>query len=435
MGDASSREERDRFIDVRQPAAWLPPEVRSLEVPDLVPVRQPIGLPGVEDPREAARTALGARLDGDGAAELHGRTVALCLGSRGLGAYPELVAGAVDALRARGAKVRILPAMGSHGGGTPEGQEAVLREYGVVPTGVEVDASDTTRRVGQLPDGTPLHASEAALGVDRIVVLNRIKSHTGFRGPIESGLAKMMVIGLGKRPGASALHAHGYDGFAERIVAARDRLLEVYPHPTFVGIVEDALGRPDHVEALTARDIGAREPQLLRLAKERMARLPFAKLDVLVVERAGKDVSGLGMDPNVTGRHASGEHEPPDPTRIALLSLTDASEGNANGMGHADVVPRSFVDRIDPVATYMNVVTSTSLASARMPVVVEDAGSAVRLALASCGVAPERARVAWIQDTGHLTTFRASRAALETVEDGSRLEELGPAEAPPMETA
>lgn len=425
----------DRAIEVRQPVAWLPDDVRTLSVPDLVPVRQPIGAPGVDDPRTAVRTALGDRLDGDGAADLRGRTVALCLGSRGLGAYPQLVAGAVEALRDRGAVVRILPAMGSHGGGTPEGQEAVLHEYGVVPEGVEVDASDATRQVGQLPDGTPLHASEAALAVDRIVVLNRVKSHTGFRGPIESGPSKMMVIGLGKRAGASALHARGYGGFAERIVAARDRLLAVYPHPTFVGIVEDALGRPDHIEALTGSDIGAREPELLRRAKDRMARLPFAKLDVLVVARAGKDVSGLGMDPNVTGRHASGGNEPPDPTRIALLSLTEASEGNANGMGHADVVPKSFVDRIDPVATYMNVVTSTSLGSARMPVVVEDAASAVRLALATCGVAPERARIAWIRDTGQLSTFHASRTALDALEEDSRLEELGPAEPPPWETS
>lgn len=433
MPDARSRRGSDRAIEVRQPSVWLPDEVRSLTVPDLVPVRQPIGDPGIADPREAVRTALGARLDADGASDLRGCSVALCLGSRGLGSYPDLVAGAVDALHARGAEVRILPAMGSHGGGTPEGQQAVLRDYRVVPEGIAIDASDATRLVGRLRDGTPLHASEAALGADRIVVLNRVKSHTGFRGPIESGLAKMMVIGLGKRPGASALHGPGYAGFADRLAAARDRLLDVYPHPTFVGVVEDALGRPDHVEALVGEELAEREPELLTLAKERMARLPFAKLDLLVVERAGKDVSGLGMDPNVTGRHASGAHDAPDPTRIALLALTDASEGNANGMGHADVVPRSFADRIDPVATYMNVVTSTSLASARLPVVVNDAASAVRLALASCGVAPDRARIAWIRDTGHLTTFRASRTALDTLAKGATVEETGPPEPPPWE--
>jgi len=167
-----------------------------------------------------------------------------------------------------------------------------------------------------------------------------------------------------------------------------------------------------------------------------MPRLPFAKLDLLVVERAGKDVSGLGMDPNVTGRHPSGLHEPPDPTRIALLSLTDASEGNAIGMGHADVVPRAFADAIDPVATWTNAITSTSLAAARLPVVAPDAASCVRLALATCGVQPRHARIAWIRDTGHLSTFRVSDAALAAATAaGETLEPLGPAAPVPLPDA
>lgn len=417
-------------IEVRAPTAWLPDSLDTLVVPDLVPVRTPIGDTSIADPREAVRRALGGRLD-DEEADVQGRRVALCLGSRGLGAYAELVAGALDALVERGAEPILVPAMGSHGGGTPQGQTAVLREYGLIRDGVPVDASDLTRQVGALDDGTPLHVSDVAMSVDRIVVLNRIKSHTSFHGSIASGLAKMLVIGLGKRAGASALHALGYEGFAERLAMARDRLLDVYPHPTFVAVVEDALGRPEHVEALVGSEIAEREPELLQRAKARMPRLPFDKLDLLVVERAGKDISGLGMDPNVTGRFPSGPSGPPDPTRIALLSLTEASEGNANGMGHADVVTRAFVERIDPVATWTNVVTSTSLASARMPLVVENAGQAVRLALATCGVPPERARIAWIRDTGQVTTFRASEPALAEADWETGLERLGPAESPP----
>ena len=423
-------------IDVRIPAALLPDAIRELPVPALLPVRsrrdhQPLG-----DPRASVRDALGARLDEDGASDLSGRRVGVGLGSRGLGAYPELVAGALDALRARGAVPVLLPAMGSHGGGTPEGQTAVLRDYGLLQDGLALDASDASREVGRLDDGTPLHASEAALALDRIVLLNRVKSHTSFRGAVESGLAKMLVIGLGKRAGATALHARGYEGFAERLMAARDRMLDVYPRPTFVAVVEDADGRPAQVEALLGREIVEREPRLLRDAKRRMARLPFAKLDLLVVERAGKDVSGLGMDPNVTGRHPVGDRTPPDPTRIALLSLTDASEGNANGMGLADVVPRSFADRIDPVATWTNVVTSTSLAAARLPVVVPTRADAVRLALATCGVAAADARIAWIEDTSHLTAYRVSPAALASLPlEGTPLDVTGPAETAPLEPA
>jgi hypothetical protein len=405
---------------------YLPDEIRSLRLPDLVPVERAVPPAAIGDPRRAARDALAAVLADRIPA---GGRVALALGSRGLGAYRDLVAGALDALRDAGARPFLTPAMGSHGGGTPDGQTRVLREYGLTDLGAPVEADDATRIVARLADGTPVHASQVALGADAIVVLNRVKSHTGFRGRVESGLSKMLVVGLGKRAGAAALHAGGYAGFADRLGEAREALLGAYPPVIGLAVVEDAVGRPARIEAVAGTAIAAREPELLEDAKARMARLPFAKLDVLVVERAGKDVSGLGMDPNVTGRHPSGSREPPDPTRIVLLALTEASEGNAIGMGHADVVTQGFVDAIDPLVTWTNATTSTSLASARLPVVTEDAPDALRLALATCGVAPERARVAWIRDTGHLASFRASRSALDEVDPGApALVELGPAE-------
>lgn len=419
-------------VQVVAPASFVPPEIRSLPLPELIPVARPESPAALRDPRAAAREALSAATSGRLAA---GARVALCLGSRGLGRYPELVAGVLDALRAAGAEPFLVPAMGSHGGGTPDGQTRVLRDYGLTGLGAFVAADDATREVGRLGDGTVLHASEVALAADAVVVLNRVKSHTGFRGPVESGLTKMLVIGLGKRPGAAALHARGYDGFADRLEAARAPLLAAYPPLVGLAVVEDAEGRPARVEAVPGERIAEREPALLKEAKARMARLPFAKLDVLVVERAGKDVSGLGMDPNVTGRHPSGRREPPDPTRIALLALTEASEGNANGMGHADVVTRAFADAVDPVATWTNAITSTSLSSARLPVAMPDAATCVRLALATCGAPVADARLAWISDTGHLARFWASPAAIRAAEaDGMRLERTGGAGTPPALT-
>jgi len=430
-GDATSRRGR---IDVLVPDTLLPAQIRELRLPELTPVGRPSEPAALEDPGSVASNAVAHAVRS--AAPGSGARIAVALGSRGLGAYPELVAGVLAALREAGAQPFLMPAMGSHGGGTPKGQRRVLVDYGLVQGGATVDADDATREVGRLGDGTAVHASEVALAADAIVVLNRVKSHTGFRGPIESGLTKMLVIGLGKRPGAAALHAKGYEGFATRLEQARDLLLRVYPPVIGLAVVEDAEGRPARIEAVPGTAIAAREPELLRDAKRRMPRLPFTKLDLLVVERAGKEVSGLGMDPNITGRHPSGLHEPPDPTRIALLSLTDASEGNAIGMGHADVVPRSFADAIDPVATWTNAITSTSLASARLPVVVPDAASCVRLALATCGVEPRRARIAWIRDTGHLSEFRVSQAALASARAaGEVLEELGPAAPIPLEHA
>lgn len=420
-------------IAVELPDDLVPPEIRALPLPDLVPVRAPDPPPPLDAPRDAVRTALADALATHHPGGLTGARVALALGSRGLGRYPDLVAGALDALREAGATPTLMPAMGSHGGGTPAGQAQVLREYGVVPDGVPLDPDDAVERVGESPLGTPLFASRVARAADVVVLLNRIKSHTGFRGEVESGLTKMLVVGLGKRPGAAALHAEGYDGFADRLVAAREALLAHYPPLIGIGVVEDAEGRPAHVEAIPGPALGAREPALLRDAKARMATLPFAKLDVLVVERAGKDVSGLGMDPNVTGRFQAGPPGPPAPTRVALLGLTPASEGNAAGMGHADVVPAAFAHAVDPVPTWTNALTSTSLASARLPLVVPDAADAVRVALATCGVPPDAARIAWIRDTSDLRSYRASRAALDALQDPPDAPtELGPAAPPPL---
>jgi len=405
--------ERGR-IEVHVPEALIPAEIRALRLPALLPVRSPPPSPPLADPRRAVRDALEQVLRSSWTGARPAPRVALALGSRGLGAYASLVAGALDALQAVGARAFLMPAMGSHGGGTPEGQAAVLHEYGLVPPGVEVDADDATRTIGTLPEGVPVHASNVALAADAVVVLNRVKSHTGFRGPVESGLTKMLVIGLGKRPGAAAMHARGYAGFADRLVAAREIARAHYP-PTFgVAILEDAMGRPSRVEAHPAEAWDTEEPRLLREAKAQMPRLPFEKLDLLVVERAGKDISGLGMDPNVTGRFAGGAPAAPDPTRVALLALTPASEGNASGMGHADVVPASFAASVDPVPTWMNAITSTSLGSARMPMVTPDARICVQVALATCGVRPEAARIAWIRDTASLAAFHVSHAAWMT---------------------
>lgn len=412
-------------IDVHA-GAYVPDEIRALRLPSLVPVAQVVPLSAIVDPRRAARDVLAPALADRIPA---GSRVGLALGSRGLGAYRDIVAGSVEALRAARLEVFLLPAMGSHGGGTPDGQTKVLRDYGLTDLGVPVESADDTRIVGRLGDGTPVHASEVAMRADAIVVLNRVKPHTGFRARVESGLSKMLVVGLGKQAGAAALHARGYSSFGDRIAEAREILLASYPPVIGVAIVEDAAGRPARIEAVPGPAFGAREPTLLEDAKARMARLPFEKLDVLVVERAGKDVSGLGMDPNVTGRHPSGRREPPDPTRILVLSLTTASEGNAIGMGHADIVTQAFADAIDPQPTWTNAITSTSLAAARLPVVANDAADGLRLALATCGVAPERARVVWIRDTGHLAAFRASRSALDEVDlDAHALVELGPDE-------
>lgn len=400
-----------RAPDAERWRRWL----EDVPLPELVPMRTPARGEPLTDPAAALRDAL-SRAEASRALPDGGR-VAIAVGSRGMHALRPLVGELVRVLRRAGCTPFLVPAMGSHGGATAEGQRRVLGEYGLLDLGVPVEADLAVREVGRLADGTALHASEAALAADALILVNRVKSHTGFHGEIGSGLTKMLVVGLGKDAGARALHARGYDGFADRLVEARPVLLRTYPRALGLATVENARGEICRVEALPASAWAEREPELLREAKARMPRLPFEKLDVLVVARGGKDVSGLGIDPNVTGRHPDGRREAPDPTRIVWLALTPGSEGNANGMGFADVVTRRFAEAVDPQATWINAATSTLLESVRLPAAMPDDATAVRLALRTCGAAPGAARVALVRDTAHLETVWVSE---RLVEEGRR---------------
>lgn len=370
----------------------------------------------LEDPAEAARGEL-ARVTH--ALPAAGR-VAIAVGSRGIGDQRPAVAAVIDAVRAAGAEPILVPAMGSHGGATPEGQTRVLEDAGLTDLGALVDASMEVREAGRTPEGTPYYVSRAAADADAVVLVNRVKPHTGFRGAIESGLAKMLVVGLGKDAGARSQHAAGYDGFAARLAAARDALRPAYRLAFGLVLVENARGETAHVEAIPPSRWAEREPELLADARARMARLPFEKLDVLIVARAGKDVSGVGMDPNVTGRWGDRAGTAPDPTRIALLRLTPGSEGNANGMGLADVVPQRFLADVDPDATWINAATSRSPVSGRLPMVMPDEATAVRLALRTGATPGREARVVLLRDTAHVTSLYANEAAVASADAALR---------------
>ena len=385
-------------------------------LPELRRVRQTLDAAAESDVagavrREFSRPAIRAQLR-------PGLRVALAVGSRGLAELGTLVRTAIAEVQAAGCSVTIVPAMGSHGGGDADGQRRLLAEYGVSEEalGVPVDARTDVVEVGRLGNGMPVFASTVARDHDLVVPINRVKSHTSFHGPVESGLTKMLVIGLGKRAGAQAIHARGYRTFAANLEEARDLALAAYPFGFGLATVENAVGGVARVEAIAAAELVAREAELLAESKRRMARLPFRDLDVLIVERAGKNISGLGMDPNVTGRYATPGMLPEGDelrvTRLVLLSLTPESEGNAIGAGLADVVAQRVAEAFAPDPTYTNATTSTSLAAARLPIVMPDDATAVRLALRTAERPLDALRIAWIRDTSHLETFAASEAAL-----------------------
>ena len=347
-----------------------------------------------------------------------GLRIAIAAGSRGIDRIDEVVAALVRAVRAAGASVFVIPAMGSHGGATAEGQVEVLASLGVTPEriGCEVRASMETVRLGEVGDGVPVYIDRIALEeADAIIPVNRVKPHTDFSGPVESGLLKMIAIGLAKQKGADTFHAQGFDAFAELIPAVAAFTLARAPIPFGIALVENGYARLRHIEALAAPDMDRRERELRNEADALLARLPFDELDVLVLDRIGKDISGLGMDSNVVGRYYSG------PTgrgtaiqRIFVRDLTDETEGNAVGIGMADVVHARAVDRMDAVKTYMNCVTAKTPEGARIAMTARTDREGLDLALACClRVDPARARIARIRDTKHLEWFLASEPLLE----------------------
>jgi hypothetical protein len=311
--------------------------------------------------------------------------------------------------------VFIVPAMGSHGGATAAGQLAVLESLGITPqsVGCAIRASMDTVVIGEVGGRIPVHIDRhAAEEADCIIPTNRVKPHTDFTGPVESGLLKMIAIGLGKQRGADTFHSEGFATFAELIPAVGSYILSKVPIPFGLALLENGQSRLRRIEAVPAAAITTREPELRDEADRYLARLPLTSLDVLILDRIGKDISGLGMDSNVVGRYYDGPTvHGPAIQRIVVRDLTDETEGNAVGIGLADVALRRAAERMDAAKTYMNCITAKTPEGARIALTVDTDREAVDVALACCiKVDPATARIARILDTKHLEWIYASAA-------------------------
>jgi hypothetical protein len=343
-----------------------------------------------------------------------GDPIAVAVGSRGIKDLALIVRGIVTAVASRGGRPFIVPAMGSHGGATAEGQEAVLASYGITEEGVGAPVR-SSMEVVQLPQGDcpcPVFMDRLANEAAGTIVVNRIKPHTDFHGPTESGLVKLITIGLGKHRQALEVHRAGVRGLREYIPACARRILVESNILLGVGIVENALHQTHMVRAIPAERIFAEEQRLLPTARELMGRLPAEELDILVVDVFGKDVSGTGMDTNVIGRmRIAGEPEPDSPriTAIVLTDLTDASHGNALGMGLADFITRRVYEKIDFSSTVENAVTGTFIERAKMPLVADTERAAIEQAMKLCRFRePENLRVLRIRSTLEIEYFYVS---------------------------
>lgn len=390
---------------------------RVLDVPVHLVRRRPVQVEVVDDPRAAARDALTGRLE----ALREGQSVAVAVGSRGISSIAEVVAGVVSALRERGAEPFVVPAMGSHGGATADGQQQTLAALGVSEEYVDapVRATMQTRQLGR-HEGVDVAVDANAVSADHVLLVNRLKSHTSFSGQIESGLAKMLAIGLGKQHGAEELHRLGPRHLESRIRSTARYLCERLPVLGGVALVEGPDKRLVAVELVEPPGIGGdREAELLALAKSYEARLPFGQLDVLVVDEMGKEFSGTGMDTNVIGRRmvrSMPEPEAPRVTNIVCLEVSPRSHGNATGIGLADFVPRRALEGIDPVATYANTLTAGSQGVQRgqIPITLADEVDAVSAAILTSDVVdPSRLRLARIRNTLHLDEMLVTAPLLE----------------------
>ncbi|TCL35433.1 uncharacterized protein DUF2088 [Anaerospora hongkongensis] len=346
-----------------------------------------------------------------------GMRIAVAVGSRGLADLPVLVQGIVSELKRLGAKPFVIPAMGSHGGASAEGQEDVLANLGVTPqsVGCPIVSSMEVVEIGRLANGLPVYMDKQAYEADGIVVLNRVKPHTAFRGNNESGIVKMLTIGLGKQKGAEACHAYSFKYMAEHIVLMAEQILATNKILFGIATVENAYDQISKVAAAAPEEFIELDRQLLVEAKANMASLPFKQIDVLVLDRIGKDISGDGMDPNITGRYptpyASGG---PEIAKMVVLDLTERTHGNANGMGTADFATRRLVNKTNFSMTYANGLTSTVVGPTHMPTILECDQDALLAAIKTCNAKDQKqARIVRIADTLHLGKLQISEALVE----------------------
>ncbi|THE11597.1 DUF2088 domain-containing protein [Bacillus timonensis] len=389
--------------------------LRDIKIPQMIKIRQTFHAPEVENVKKAVHEAI--QTAGVLNRVESGDRVAIAVGSRGVAKLPELVRETVNAVKSVGGHPFIVPAMGSHGGATAAGQVDVLEQLGVTEDaiGAPILATMEVVEIGRLPNGLPIYMDHHAYKADKIIVINRIKPHTAFRGPVESGLMKMITIGLGKQKGAEAAHAFSFKYMAEHVVEMAKIAIERTPIIFGLGSIENAYDLPAKIVAIPAEEIIHREPELLKEAKSLMPRIMFDPIDVLVVDELGKDISGDGMDPNITGRYATPYASGgPQVTRIAVLGLTEKTHGNANGIGMADVSTQKVMDQTILEKGYANALTSTVTQVVKLPMILENEELAVKAAIKTCNAFDlSKVRIVRIKNTLEIQEIWISESMLE----------------------
>lgn len=400
--------------------------LKDIPIPKLIKVEQEFESFQIDNLSEALQLELNKK---DIKAMIHpGMEIAVAVGSRGLDRVVEMTKVTIQFLQSLGAKPFIVPCMGSHGGATAEGQKAVLAHLGITEESInaEIRSSMDVIKLGELPNGLPVYIDKIASEADGIIVINRVKPHTAFRGPIESGIMKMISIGLGKQKGAEACHQLGFKHMAEHVPAMARLIMEKMPILFAVASVENAFDKVAKIEVLKPENIESREIELLKLAKQLLPKLHFDKIDVLVIDKIGKNISGDGMDPNITGRYPTPyAYGGPDVAKMVVLDLTDETEGNANGVGTADFTTQRLVDKMDKEATYANGLTSTVVGPTHISTTLPNDRLAIQAAIKTCNILDfTKVKLVRIKNTLEIGEIEVSEALLEYVKEHEHLKQV-----------
>ena len=400
--------------------SFPPIEVRvegmeQVRIPRMARIRQIFDSSSIGDPAAVLQRELEEKAGNCG--NLTGKRVAITVGSRGIPHLADIVLAVIRFLQDRGAAPFIVPAMGSHGNACAEGQLKIVNSYGITEESMGVPICSTMEVVllGTLDDGTPVYCDRYAAEADGLVVMNKIKPHTDFRGSHESGLAKMMAIGLGNHKGASMFHMMGMDTFPERLPKVARVFLEKLPVLFGVAMIQNAYDQLCVEEVVPAEHLMKRETELLKIAKDRMGRFKFDDVDVLVVDEIGKNISGAGLDPNIVGRNFSRNiHDGLRLQKLFIRGLSEETHYIGTGISLADITTRRCLNSIDFSAVWANAITATVIQSGAIPMYMENDREALMLAIRTCnGIDLQNPRVVRIKNTLEITEFEVSEAVLD----------------------
>ena len=398
--------------------------VKDIPIPMMAKVKQTFDATEIEDVTAALNDQFQQK--NIGSLINPGMQIAVAVGSRGLDRLVEMTKATIDEIKRHGGEPFIVPCMGSHGGATAEGQKAVLEHLGVKEevVGAEIRSSMEVIKIDELSNGLPIYIDKLASEADGIVVINRVKPHTAFRGPFESGIMKMISIGLGKQKGAEACHQLGFKHMAEHVPAMAKVIIEKMPILFAVASVENAYDRIKMLEVLLPQEIEQREPTLQEISKASLPKLFFEQIDVLIIDEIGKNISGDGMDPNITGRYPTPyAYGGPDVSKMVVLDLTEETEGNANGVGTADFTTQRLVGKMDREATYANGLTSTVVGPTHISTAMPSDKTAVQAAIKTCNILDfTKARVVRIKNTLEIGEIEVSVNMAKDVETHENLQ-------------